>query len=117
MKIRWARNLKLRDIEVHWEKPASEKWQSALYLEDIQGLELDGFSGRPATAQFPAVVLNQVEDATIRNTKVEPGTTVFLDVKGDKTRGIGLIGNDFRKAKTPYQTTSGAKKSRGRRRQ
>jgi Glycosyl hydrolases family 28/Pectate lyase superfamily protein len=111
LKIRWARNLKLRDIEVHWEKPASEKWQSALYLEDIQGLELEGFSGRPGTVQFPAVVLNQVEDATIRNTRVEPGTTVFLDVKGEKTRGIGLIGNDFRKAKTPYQTTSGARKS------
>ena len=111
LKIRWARNLKLRDIEVHWEKPASEKWQSALYLEDIQGLELEGFSGRPGTVQFPAVVLNQVEDATIRNTKVEPGTTVFLDVKGEKTRGISLIGNDFRKAKTPYQTISGARKS------
>jgi hypothetical protein len=111
LKFRWARNLKLRDIEVHWEKPASDKWQSALYLEDIQGLELDGFSGRPATAQFPAIVLNQVEDATIRNTKVEPGTTVFLDVKGDKTRSIGLVGNDFRKAKTPYQVSSGAKKS------
>ena len=109
LKIRWARNLKLRDVEVHWEKPASDKWKSALHLEDIQGLELDGFSGRPATAEFPAVVLSQVEDATIRNTKVEPGTTVFLDVKGDKTRSIGLIGNDFRKAKIPFQTTSGAK--------
>ncbi len=42
---------------------------------------------------------------------------MFLDVKGEKTRGIGLIGNDFRKAKTPYQTTSGAKEDRGRRRQ
>jgi hypothetical protein len=34
---------------------------------------------------------------------------VFLDVKGDKTRSIGLIGNDFRKAKVPFQTTSGAR--------
>ena len=109
LKIRWARNLKLRDVEVHWEKPASNKWKSALHLEDIQGLELDGFSGRPATAESPAVVLSQVEDATIRNTKVESGTTVFLEVKGDKTRSVGLIGNDFRKAKIPFQTTSGAK--------
>src|SRR5262245_34882800 len=109
LKIRWARNLKLRDVEVHWGEPSSERWQSALYLEDIEGLELDGFSGNPATAEFPAVVLSQVEDATIRNTKVQPGTTVFLDVKGDKTRSIGLIGNDFRKAKVPFQTTSGAR--------
>jgi hypothetical protein len=111
LKFRWARNLKLRDVEVHWEKPSSDKWQSALYLEDIQGLELDGFSGRPATTQFPAVVLNQVEDATIRNTRVEPGTTVFLEVKGAKSRSIGLVSNDFRKAKTPYRVSSEVRKT------
>lgn len=103
LKIRWARNLKLRDIEVHWEKPAFDGWKSALCLEDIQGLERDGFSGRPAAAEFPAVVLNQVEDATIRNTRVLPGTAVFLDLKGGKTRSIALVGNDFRKADHPYR--------------
>lgn len=105
LKFRWARNLKLRDIEVHWEKPESEKWQSALYLEDIQGLELDGFSGRPAKAgtDIPAIVLRQVEDATVSNTKVQPGTTVFLDVKGERSRGIRLINNDFQQAKVAYR--------------
>ena len=106
LKVRWARNLKLRDVEVHWEKPASDKWQSALYLEDIQGLELDGFSGGPANTKFPAVVLSQVEDATIRNTRAEPGTSVFLDVKGDKSRGISVTGNDFRNARAPYRVSS-----------
>src|SRR5262245_8856306 len=111
LKVRWARNLKLRDVEVHWEKPASEKWQSALYLEDIQGLELDGFSGGPANTNFPAVVLNQVEDATIRNNRAELGTFVFLDVKGDKSRGISVTGNDFRKARAPYRVSSEVRKT------
>ncbi len=105
LKLRWVRNLKLRDIEVHWDKPESEKWQSALYLEDIQGLELEGFAGRPGKngPETPAVIFNQVEDATVSNTKVQPGTTIFLDIKGDKSRGIRLINNDFQKAKVPYR--------------
>ena len=74
-------------------------------------MELNGISGRPATAQFPAVVLNQVEDATIRNTKVEPGTTVFLDVKSDKTRGVGLVANDLRKGKIPYRISLEVRKT------
>ena len=50
MQFRWAKDLKLKDVEVVWDKPASEKWKSALYLEDIQGLDLEGFSGRQAKA-------------------------------------------------------------------
>jgi hypothetical protein len=50
MKFRWAKDLKLKDVEVIWEKPVSDKWESALYLEDIQGLALEGFSGRQAKA-------------------------------------------------------------------
>ena len=43
--VRWARNLKLKDVEVIWDKPASAKWQSALRVDDAQDVELDGFSG------------------------------------------------------------------------
>jgi hypothetical protein len=104
MKIQWAKNLKLRDVEVIWDKPASEKWESALYLEDVKGLVLDGFSGKQAKpgADSPAVILNKVEDAVIRNSKALEGTAVFLRILGETSRGIWLQGNDFRHAQTPY---------------
>lgn len=104
MKFRWARNLKLKDVEVVWEKPASDKWESALYFEDVKGLEVIGFAGRQARpdTENPAVVLNRVEDSVIRDSKALPGTSLFLRVMGDTTRGIHLIGNDFRQAKMPY---------------
>jgi polygalacturonase len=111
MKFRWARDLKLKDVEVVWDKPQSEKWESALYLEEVQGVEVDGFAGRPAKpgTEIPAVVLDQVEDATIRNAKPREGTTLFLKVKGDKSRGIILHNNDLRRAKVPYRLENGAR--------
>ncbi len=108
MKFRWARDLKLKDVEVIWDKPDSKKWESALYLEDIKGLEIEGFSGRQAKpgTETSAVVLNQVEDAVIRNSKPREGTKVFLQVKGSKSREIVLHGNDLRQAKVPLRVDS-----------
>jgi hypothetical protein len=105
IEFRWAKALKLKDVEVIWDEPGSEKWESALYFQDVQGLELDGFVGRQAKleTEMPAVVLNQVEDAIIRDSKARQGTSVFLRIMGDKSRGIYLLGNDFRQAKVPYR--------------
>ena len=92
MKFRWAKDLKLKDVDVVWDKPESNKWESALYLQDIQGLEIDEFTGRQAKfeTETPAVVLDQVEDAMIRNSAPREGTRVFLSVLGDKSNGILL---------------------------
>ena len=109
MQIRWARNLKLKDVEVIWDNPASDKWQSALRLEDAQDVELDGFRGRQAGASVPAVQFANVEDAVVRNSKALPATAVFLEVSGKKTRAIRLFGNDLGAAQTPYRLGSGVK--------
>ncbi len=113
MRFRWARDLKLKDVEVIWDKPESDKWQSALYLEDIRGLEVDGFAGRPAKSdsEIPAIALSQVEDAVIRNARVREGTTVFLEVSGERSQGIVLHGNDLRRARIPYRVKPQARKS------
>jgi hypothetical protein len=108
MQFRYARNLTVKDLEVTWEKPESAKWRSALYLQDISGLRLDNFSGGPAQSitVTPAVVLGNVQGATIRNSKVQAGTEVFLSVKGAKSQGVYLVGNELHEAKTPYQTAT-----------
>jgi len=102
-----VKNLKLRNVEIVWDKPIYDKWESALCLEEIQGLELDGFSGRQAKpspeAAAPAVVFNQVEGALIRHCQAAPGTGEFFRFSGNKTKDIVLFGNDFRQAKTAFQ--------------
>ena len=37
MQFHWIKNLKLKDIEIHWEEPAVDKWQSAITVEDAVG--------------------------------------------------------------------------------
>jgi polygalacturonase len=99
-----ARNLKLRNVEIFWDQPGFARWESALVLDEIQGLTLDGVEARPARPEsprvLPAVVLQQVDDAVVRNCKALPGTGVFLEVRGGKSREIVITGNDFRSAKS-----------------
>ncbi|MCJ7588942.1 MAG: glycosyl hydrolase family 28 protein [Candidatus Aminicenantes bacterium] len=114
LSFRWARNLKLKDVEIVWEKPAYAQWQSALVLEDIEGVDLDGFKGGPApggSALHPAVILDNVEKALVRNCRSVPGTGTFMLVRGERSRDIGLAGNDFRDAKVPFELGPGASKS------
>lgn len=110
MRIRWARNLKLRNFEVIWDKPASPKWRSALRLEDAQGVVLDAFSGRAASPEAPAVAFANVDGATLRNSDAAPGTGVYLEIAGAKSRAIRLFGNNLGAAQIPYRIGAGSKR-------
>ncbi|MGQ9690974.1 MAG: hypothetical protein ACUVQY_06910 [Thermoproteota archaeon] len=113
LRFQWAENLKLKDMEVFWVEPESLTWESVLYLNEIKGLVLDGFKGRQAKlgSKNPAVVLDQVEDAVVRNCTASEGTTTFLHFTGNKTKNIVLLGNDFRKASIPYTFSESLDKS------
>jgi hypothetical protein len=105
MYFQYARNLRVKDVQIRWEKPESPKWQSALYFQDVRGLKLEGFSGTPSTAESfnPVVVLDQVDGATIVNSTSQPGTKVFLRVKGAKSQDIHLNGNSLHLVRLPLQ--------------
>ena len=111
MNIQWARNIKLKDVEISWETPQSSKWESALRIRDAAGLVLDGISARQANpnSETPALALEQVDDAIIRNSRAAAGTLVFLRVSGEKSREIYLLGNDFRRAKTASRLEAGVR--------
>jgi hypothetical protein len=109
MQVRYARNLRMKDVEVIWDKPVSEKWRTALHVEDAQNIELEGFRGGPATAGAPAIRFANVDRATVRNSYAAPGTAVFLDITGAHSRGIRLQGNDLGAAQTPYRLGAGVK--------
>src|ERR1019366_1571016 len=108
LRVRWARNVTLKNVEVHWEKPALNQWQSALDVENVENLQLDNFAGRQAwpDRDVPAVAFNNVADAIVRNSRAEQGTGVFLKIAGSQSRDMYLLGNDFRHAKIPFQVAS-----------
>jgi Glycosyl hydrolases family 28 len=111
MQFRYAKNLTVKDVEVIWEKPELDKWQSALFFEDVTGLRVDRFSGGPAKpgTETPTIVLNRVQNATITNSEAWPGTNVFLAVQGAKSAGINLVGNNLHAAGTPFRLDGDAR--------
>lgn len=100
-----ASGIRIKDVEVRWSKPGSKKWESALYLEDIENLLLDKFSGRQAKegTEYPAVVLKQVKNAVLSGCRSLPSTSVFFLITGASTRDIYMSGNDFTQAAVPYR--------------
>jgi len=105
-----ARDLRLRDVEVVWEAPFSPKWQSGLAFDEVRDLVLDGVRAvqAPGADAAPAVLLNQVERALIRDCQAAEGTGTFLLFTGEATKDVLLERNDFRKARLPYSFTNGA---------
>jgi hypothetical protein len=105
MKFRWARNLKIRGLEIVWDRPESENWKSALYFEDVKGLEVSEFAGRQGLVgtEQPAIVLNQVEDAHFWRNRALPDTAIFFDIRGERSTGLYLFDNDLLEARTPFR--------------
>lgn len=105
-----ARNLRLKDVEIVWEGPASGKWLSALALDEVQDVVLDGLTAvqAPGAENAPALLLDQVDFAVIRNCAAADGTGTFLTLTGEGTKDILLERNDFRKARLPYSFGAGA---------
>jgi hypothetical protein len=103
--FRRARNLKLQNVEVTWDKPALETWKSALYFDEVSGLDLDGVSARPAWPErdVSVVRLHNVTGASVRRARALEGTRVFLGITGEDTREVRVQGNDFRHARIPCQ--------------
>ena len=112
MIFRRIKNLTLRNIEVNWDKPSSDKMAKVRWsVQDVDGLQLDGFMGNAAWPDHsePAVLLNQVKNAIIRSSVAPAGTDVFLKIAGADSHDIRLFGNDFHQAKVPYTLGSEVK--------
>ena len=110
VRFQLARNLRLRDFEVIWEKPLYDRWRSSIAFEDVRGLILDGVVARQARdgGDAPALLFRRVEDAVIRNCRAAEGTGTFLLFLGSGVKDIVLSGNDVRRAKKGWALVDGA---------
>lgn len=101
IEFQYARNLKVANVEVVWDKARLPQWKSALCIQNVNGLVLDGFVGSPGCESAPAVVLSDVADAMIRNCSAGAGTKLFVRCSGSESREIVLWGNDLRNTAVP----------------
>ncbi len=106
--FRHARNLKLQNVSVTWEKPLLKDWRSALTFESVDGVELNGFTGRQAwpESDAPAVNFLNVTNARITRATAPEGTGTFLSA-GAGSRAIRVEESDFRQAKVPWKVDPG----------
>jgi hypothetical protein len=73
--IEGVKNLAIRDVEVSWDQDNPEPaWGTALVLRDIRGLVLEGFRGRPGSADpsVPAILKERVEDSQTSSARIDP---------------------------------------------
>jgi hypothetical protein len=104
LQIEQVRDFALKEVAVIWDEVGAGDWQSAIAVDQAQDLWIDGFRGRQAVPGGPApvIALHQVQGATIRRCRAEPGASTFLGLSGDKTREICLWNNDLRYAQRPH---------------
>lgn len=102
-----ARNFRLKDVEIVWRQPAWESWQSALFAQKATELALDGVSARQAqeNGSAPAIMLKDVQEASVKNCTAAKGTRTFIEIRGTGTRDVSLWGNDYRHAQQPLKVS------------
>ena len=93
-------DLTISKMRVHWEGVTEKKWQSALTVENVRGLTIDGFRGRPGGATAPVISLHNVRDARVQ--AVEPTTAidVLIRVTGGQTQDVDFANNDVQQRAT-----------------
>ncbi len=108
-----VRNFSLKDVQITWEAPALDHWQSALTVENAHDLTLEGVSARQGldAPEAPAVVFKNVHGAVVRDCQAQPGTGAFLHIADAATEDVVLWGNDLRQAKVAVTTAPEANPS------
>jgi hypothetical protein len=95
--------LRIRDLSIKWsEEEAEKKWESALVLRGVQDFIIDSFSGRQGlkSGDVPAIMMSNVSDGVMRESRALPGTGTFVRVEGPATKDVVLRNNALRHAGT-----------------
>lgn len=90
--------LTIKDVIISWhDSEREDKWGSALWAENCQGLWLDGLVARQGLIEsdFPVVQLNNVKDATVTRCQATAGAKVLVTVSGEHSKNIRLEQNQL----------------------
>jgi len=94
--------LTLRNVQVHSEEPDG---RPAVILDDVARLDISGFDSTSIPPHQPILLLENVVGALLYGNRA-PEADVFLSVRGAKSNGISLRGNDVRPARQAIQQSS-----------
>jgi hypothetical protein len=90
LKVQRARHIALKDVELRWEAPHSEKWRSGLAMEDVTDAMLEGVQVAAAPgSREAALALENAVDVTIRNSRA-----ATVHIAGARSKSIRLVGTE-----------------------
>jgi parallel beta-helix repeat protein len=103
MYCRYIDGLNIDDFKVQWGDDLPDYFSNGVQCEDFKNLEIDGFEGRQAlrSSKDPAIVLRHGEGVSVRDSKADPGTAVFLSTVGVQDEGL-FVNNDLRQARRVF---------------
>lgn len=113
IRIERVSGLDLRNASVTWSGDAEPKWASAAVFLNVKDLEVIDFTGRQGIkgGSAPALLLQNVDGAAIRDSRADPDCGVFLSVRGTANRNIKLRDNDLSSARTGIEYENPAVKN------
>jgi len=95
---RYVDDIKLRNIQLIWDKPEKADWGSAIRCWHVNNLEIAGFNGRQSLhSNAPAIGLKDAKGVFIHNCQAPKDTGTFLHL-GEGTEKVTIIGNDLSRA-------------------
>jgi hypothetical protein len=106
MYCRHVNGLKLHDVEYVLEKP---DMRPALMCDDVKNLDIDSFAAMAPPSRMPVMRLKQVRRAFIRGCSASPDTGTYLQVEGEETEKISVMGNDLSEAGKAISLAEGVK--------
>ena len=98
--VRNAHGLRLHNIEV------SGQLGPALSIADSADVEVSASRSRTPAVDAPVILMRNVEGGFIHGCRAAADTSLFLQVQGENTTGIVLVGNDLSRARQPFQTAA-----------
>jgi len=104
--LRHAKNLRLQNLHVNWRDadladlhhvPNGKDHWPCIQARNIEGLDIRGVVCSPFGRGEPAILLENVANATLADCRAQPGTQTFLRLAG-ACKNIRLIHNDLSQA-------------------
>ena len=98
---RHVRGVVLRDISVDCTSPET---RPALLCEDVEGLQVSGWSAEPPMGEAPLIRLEDVRGALIQGCRAPEKTGTYLSVGGKHSAKMRLTNNDLGGAARALET-------------
>jgi len=96
--IRHARRIRLAGVRV---RTATRDLRPSLVCEDVERLDVDRFEGAVDADAEAVARFNGVRDARVSHCRSLGPARAFLSLRGSKTSGIRMIGNDLSGVASP----------------